>query len=121
MYDINKFIANPKLANFDAEGFLADLPHWSPRVAHQLAEEEGLTLTEAHWDVIHHLREMYRAEGPQWKARDVTQALEKAFATAGGRRHLYALFPGGPLAQGCKLAGLPLPQGTLDPSFGSVH
>ncbi|WP_126444445.1 TusE/DsrC/DsvC family sulfur relay protein [Sulfuricystis multivorans] len=121
MYDINKFIANPSLVNHDVEGFLADLPHWSPRFAHQRAEEEGLTLTDAHWDVIVRLRELYRAEGPGWNARDVTRALEKDFAAAGGRRHLYALFPGGPLAQGCKLAGLPLPEGTLDPSFGSVH
>jgi tRNA 2-thiouridine synthesizing protein E len=121
MYDINKFIADPALAKKDAEGFLADLPHWSPSVASQLAAEEGLQLTEEHWDVIVRLREMFRAEGPEWNAREVTRALEKEFAAAGGRRFLYELFPGGPLAQGCKLAGLPLPQGTLDPSFGNVH
>lgn len=121
MYDINKFIANPGLFKHDAEGFLAELPHWSPRVASQLAEEEGLLLTDAHWDVIYRLREKYRTMGPEWTAREVTRALEEDFATLGGRRHLYELFPGGPLAQGCKLAGLPLPQGTRDPSFGSVH
>jgi tRNA 2-thiouridine synthesizing protein E len=51
----------------------------------------------------------------------MTRELEQDFAEAGGRRFLYTLFPGGPLAQGCKLAGLPLPQGTLNRSFGSVH
>ena len=121
MYDINKFINDPALGRKDAEGFLADLPRWSPRIASQLAAEEGLQLTDDHWDVIVRLREMYRAEGPEWKARDVTRTLEKEFAPAGGRRFLYELFPGGPLKQGCKLAGLPLPQGTLDPSFGNVH
>lgn len=121
MYDINKFIANPSLVNRDAEGFLADLPHWSPRIAAQMAKEGGIELSDAHWDVIYRLREIFREEGPGWTARDVTQRLEGDFASAGGRRHLYELFPGGPLAQGCKLAGLPMPQGTLDPSFGSVH
>ncbi len=121
MYDINKFITDPALARKDAEGLFADLPHWSPRVASQLAAEEGLQLTEAHWDVITRLREMYKVEGHEWNARNVTRALEKEFASEGGRRYLYELFPGGPLAQGCKLSGLPLPQGTLDPSFGNVH
>lgn len=121
MYDINKFIDNPKLAKQDAEGLLAELPHWSPRIAAQTAREEGIELSDAHWDVIYRLREIFRENGPGWTARDVTQRLEADFAGAGGRRQLYELFPGGPLVQGCKLAGLPLPQGTLDPSFGSVH
>jgi tRNA 2-thiouridine synthesizing protein E len=30
------------------------------------------------------------------------------------------LFPGGPLAQGCRLAGLEPPAGAFDPSYGSV-
>lgn len=121
MYDINKFISNPRLAKQEAEGFLADLPHWSPRIASQIAEREGLMLTDAHWDVIYRLREMFRMMGPDWTAREVTRRLESDFAAIGGRRQLYELFPAGPLLQGCKLAGLPLPQGTLDPSFGSVH
>lgn len=121
MYDINKYIVDQRLDDRDPEGHWAELAHWSPLVANRLAKEDGLTLEEDHWEVIYCLRERFRKLGPDWTARQMTHELEKDFAAAGGRRFLYALFPGGPLAQGCKLAGLPLPQGTLNRSFGSVH
>lgn len=121
MYDINKFIANEALASRDPNGYCADLAHWSPIVANRMAKKDGLTLDDDHWAVIYFLRERYRKLGPDWTARQMTQELETEFAAAGGRRFLYELFPGGPLAQGCKLAGLPLPHGTLNRSFGSVH
>lgn len=121
MYDINKFIANQGLESRDPDGNFADLARWSPLIANRMAMEDGLTLEEDHWEVIYCLRERFRKLGPDWTARQMTRELEKDFSEAGGRRFLYLLFPGGPLAQGCKLAGLPLPQGTINRSFGSVH
>ncbi len=121
MFDINKFIADRNLMHRDPEGHLAGLPHWSPKVASRMAEAEGLMLDEEHWQVIYCLRERYRALGPDWTARQLTRELERDFAEAGGRRYLYTLFPRGPLVQACRLAGLPPPQGTTSPSFGSVH
>jgi tRNA 2-thiouridine synthesizing protein E len=47
--------------------------------------------------------------------------LDAEFAAEGGRRYLYGLFPRGPILQGCRIAALPLPSGTLDLSFGSAH
>jgi TusE/DsrC/DsvC family sulfur relay protein len=121
MYDINKLIANQGIESSDPEGHFVELAHWSPRSASRMAEEDGLVLDDAHWEVIYCLRERYRKLGPDWTARQMTHELEKDFAEAGGLRHLYTLFPHGPLAQGCKLAGLPLPHGTINRSFGSVH
>lgn len=121
MYDINKFIVNERLQFNDPEGHLAGLEHWSPLVANQRAESEGLMLTDEHWQVIFCLRQWFRAIGPDWTARQMTHKLELEYADLGGRRYLYELFPHGPLAQGCRLAGLPLPQGTISASFGSVH
>jgi tRNA 2-thiouridine synthesizing protein E len=78
-------------------------------------------LEDDHWQVIYCLRERFRTLGPDWTARNLTRELEREFSDAGGLRFLYLLFPHGPLAQACRFAGLPLPQGTLSPSFGSVH
>jgi tRNA 2-thiouridine synthesizing protein E len=121
MYDVNKYIANQRLQTTDPEGYLAGLDHWSPLVASRIAEEEGLSLNEEHWQVIFCLREWFRDYGPDWTARQMTRQLEHDYADMGGRRYLYDLFPHGPLAQGCRMAGLPLPHGTLSRSFGSVH
>lgn len=122
MHDINQSMADPRLALQDKEDHLLELEsHWSPRLASRLADEAGIALEEEHWLVIFHLRECFRERGPDWTARQVTRELEREFAAAGGRRFLYGLFPRGPLAQACRLAGLPLPHGTLSASFGSVH
>jgi tRNA 2-thiouridine synthesizing protein E len=121
MYDINKYLFMPGLNEKDPQGHIHEAERWSPRLAGQIAREEGIELEEDHWLVIYCLRERFRELGPDWTARDVTRRLGKDFADNGGRRHLYELFPHGPLAQGCRIAGLPLPQGTLNRSFGSVH
>jgi tRNA 2-thiouridine synthesizing protein E len=121
MYDINKSIANERLAQHDPDGHLYGLDHWSPRTARRMAAEEGIALDDEHWQVIYCLRERFREQGPDWTARELTRDLERDFADAGGRRYLYQLFPRGPIAQACRLAGLPLPHGTISPSFGSVH
>ncbi len=121
MYDINKAIANANLDRQDPNGNMLGLDHWSPLTARRVAAEERLTLEEEHWQVIYCLRERYRASGEHWTARMLTRALEEDFADLGGRRYLYQLFPRGPIVQGCRIAGLPLPEGTLSASFGSVH
>lgn len=121
MYDINKAIANARLDQQDPYGNMLNLDHWSPLTAQKVAATENLVLGEEHWTVIYCLRERYRTSGAHWTARKLTRALDEDFAEAGGRRYLYQLFPRGPIAQACRIAGLPLPEGTLNPSFGSVH
>jgi tRNA 2-thiouridine synthesizing protein E len=121
MHDVNAFIANQRMQFVDPDGNLAGLDHWSPLLANRLAEADGMTLSDEHWQVIYCLREHFRQLGPDWTARRMTQELGREYAEAGGRRYLYELFPRGPITQGCRFAGLPLPLGTLSASFGSVH
>lgn len=118
MLDINKAIASTPS---DPRGNMFDLDAWSPLFAQRVAEAEGLDLTEEHWEIVVYLRERYRKKGQPAHAREVLQELEEKFCEGHGRRHLYELFPGGPVSQGCRLAGLPLPPYSNDPSFGSVQ
>ena len=120
MYDINKVITERAEHRPDSEGYLAELPPWSEDIARKLAAEEGIVLTEEHWEVIHLLRNHYRANGSNLSGTQLLRALEEPFFTRGGKKHLYQLFPQGPVSQGCKLAGLPAPAYSSDPSFGSV-
>jgi TusE/DsrC/DsvC family sulfur relay protein len=121
MYDINKLITQISIGRSDPESHLLDLEHWSPHVAQHFAQEEGIELSEAHWAVIFCLRERFRLNGPARSARELSREMETEFADDGGRRFLYELFPHGPIVQACHIAGLPLPPGTRDMSFGSVH
>ena len=49
----------------DSEGYLLDLNDWSEAFAQALAAQEGLTLTDAHWEVIRFLRTYYHEHAVQ--------------------------------------------------------
>ena len=119
MLDINHILNEQANGRFDPEGHMYDLEHWSPLIAKQLAIEEGIgELTEAHWHVIHALRNLYLEQGRSENTRIVMQMLAQNFVDEGGRRYLYELFPKGPVSQGSRLAGVPAPPYASDPSFG---
>ncbi len=118
MLDINKALDE---AHHDPEGNMFELAQWSPIVAQRQAAAEGLFLTDEHWEIIVYLRERYRNHGNAHSAREVLKDLEEKFSEGKGRRTLYELFPGGPVSQGSRLAGLPHPPYSSDPSFGSVE
>lgn len=93
---------------------------WTPAAAEELAIEDGLSLTADHWETIAALQE-YFARRDRVQVRELHDALEERFHARGGLKYLYRLFPRGPVAQGCGLAGLPTPAGAADSSFGSVQ
>lgn len=95
---------------------------WSLEDARELASADGLYLTETHWEVVRALQRYYaRHEGGAGvNLRELHDALEERFHAQGGLRQLYQMFPGGPVAQGCRIAGLKAPSHAQDASFGSV-
>lgn len=95
-------------------------PHgWSMKSAEAVAKKDGFTLGDDHWKLISALQEYYaKVEHP--KLRQIKDALDEKFHAQGGSKYLHQLVPSGPVAGGCKLAGLEVPAGAIDKSFGSV-
>ncbi|HKK05662.1 MAG: TusE/DsrC/DsvC family sulfur relay protein [Gammaproteobacteria bacterium] len=92
-----------------ATGFLENQEDWNEEIAHAIAAEEGIELTDRHWDVIKYLRDEYFDNGGnQPNTRTMVKGMadiwdgEKVDA-----KSLYALFPGDPSKQGGRIAGLP--------------
>lgn len=120
MLDINKLVTQETTAS-GAHGHLLELDPWSEERAIAMAREDGLELTDDHLAIIRYLRDCYAEHGDTINARTLMRALEEQFAGLGGHKFLYNLFPRGPIAQASRYAGLPMPPGTVDPSFGSTH
>ena len=95
-------------------------PHgWSIEAAIEVAKTDGIALSDDHWQLISALQEYYaKVEHPN--LRQLKDALDEKFHTRGGIKYLHQVIPTGPIAGGCKLAGLEIPAGAVDKSFGSV-
>lgn len=103
-------LENGRRLALDARGYLLDWQAWDEAVATQMAKAEGLVLSDAHWQIIHLLREYYAAfeVAPPMRllVKEVGQRLGPEAASS---RYLYRLFPDGPAKQACRYAGLPKP------------
>lgn len=92
---------------------------WTRGRTETLAVADGIDLTDDVWEVIRVLQGCYKDEVSP-RIRLLHDALEARFASKGGMKYLYGILPGGPIVQGCALAGLTPPPGARDLSFGSV-
>jgi tRNA 2-thiouridine synthesizing protein E len=102
-------------------GFPHAPPGWTPALAAESARRESLELGEEHWMAVRALQEYFaRHEPTAINLRELHDAFDEKFHRQGGIRRLYLLFPGGPVAQGCRIAGLKAPAGATDKGFGSV-
>lgn len=116
--DINKLIEQPET---DPD-FRCAPRDWTAEDAERIAREENLALGEDHWETIRALQGYYAQRGEEGVSnlRDLHDALDEHFHAKGGLKYLYTIFPGGPIAQGTRLAGLKAPFMASDESFGSV-
>lgn len=95
---------------------------WMPDEARLVAKQEGIIMTEVHWQVIRALQRYYARQEERGIINriELHDALDEKFHHKGGFKFLYQLFPKGPVAQGCRIAGLTPPSGAAVPGFGSV-
>ncbi len=99
---MQEITVNGKSYNLTDEGYLVEAKEWSHELAHELAKEEGIELTDQHFEVLEFLRKEYEA-GNSLTIRKVGKS---GIVDIKG---LYKLFPGGPLKFSSKYAGIPKP------------
>lgn len=113
---------NPSLMTHKNPNFPFAPEDWSESEADRSAHDTGIELGPDHRALLSALQEYFsKHDQPDVHMRALHDALEEKFHAKGGLKYLYGLFPGGPVAQGCRLAGLPVPPSALNRSFGSVQ
>jgi tRNA 2-thiouridine synthesizing protein E len=100
---------NGKTIETTETGYLVDLNDWDEEVAKVIAAEEGIELTDKHWDVLSYLRDEYiNNNGNQPMERIIQKAMAEKWGDKKlSSKDMYTLFPRAPSKQGLKVAGLP--------------
>lgn len=105
--------------NVSIESFPNAPQDWSIESAEAIARSDGISMSDDCWQLVGALQEYYqKVDHP--KLRQIKDALDEKFHAQGGMKYLHQMIPIGPVAEGCKLAGLNVPAGVVDKSFGSV-
>ena len=84
------------------EGYLTDPAQWSKDIATEIAQEEGIELTDKHFEVFDFLR----AENEKGVPLTIRMVGKSGITDIKG---LYTLFPGGPLKKSSRIAGISKP------------
>lgn len=99
---------NGKPVTTDGEGYIVNLDEWSEDFVKAQASEEGLSLTNEHWQVVRFLRDYWHEHGVQCEVRKMVKHFKQEWGEEkGNSTYLHRIFPrGGPQKQGNRLAGL---------------
>jgi tRNA 2-thiouridine synthesizing protein E len=108
------FELDGKTIDTDDDGYLTDLDSWTENVANYIADQEGVDMTDAHWEVVNFLRGYYQEYNIAPAIKILIKEMKKMFGPEkGNSAYLYDLYPAGPALQACKIAGLPKPTGCV--------
>ena len=89
-------------------GYLVEATDWNEDVAKALAADEGVEMTDKHWDVVRYLREEhFENNGNEPNERTIMKDMGKKWGEKLSSKDMYAMFPLMPSKQGRKIAGLP--------------
>ncbi|MCK5137204.1 MAG: TusE/DsrC/DsvC family sulfur relay protein [Bacteroidales bacterium] len=84
------------------EGYMVDASQWNREIAAELAKEDGIELTEKHYEVL----EFLRKSNEKGETLTIRRVGKSGIVDIKG---LYGLFPGGPLKFSSRFAGIPKP------------
>lgn len=90
-------------------GYMTNPSEWSQEVMHQLAEKDGMKLTEQHVKYILAAREMYAENDTVPSIR----VFAKSFGMDRKAKPLYGLFESGVMKRISKWGGMPQPTGCV--------
>ena len=101
-------VVDGKQINVTETGFLVSLDDWNEQIAAVIAEQEGIALTQEHWDVINYLRDEYiNHNGNQPNNRTMLKDMSDKWGKKVTSKMLFDLFPGNPSKQAGRIGGLP--------------
>ncbi|MEZ5082934.1 MAG: TusE/DsrC/DsvC family sulfur relay protein [Bacteroidales bacterium] len=84
------------------EGYFTDPSQWTKEIAAAMAKEEGLELTDKHYEMLEYLRNKFNS-GEQLTIRGINKSGIVDVKT------FYQMFPGAPLKKSTRIAGIPKP------------
>lgn len=90
----------------DGEGYLTNLAEWNKEIATEIAKEEGIVLSDKHWEVLSYLQDQFK--------KDIALSI-RSIGKSGvvDIKQFYELFPKGPLKISSKIAGIPKPKSCI--------
>lgn len=88
------------------EGFMTDHSQWNEEIAVAIAKEEGIELTERHWEIIRYFQEYHKKND---KSPSIRTMKKEGIPT----KEFYSLFPSGPLKKASKISGYKKPVGCI--------
>jgi tRNA 2-thiouridine synthesizing protein E len=84
------------------QGYLSNLEDWTREIGTEIAKEEGIEMTDKHWEVIDYLQDQCKNQVPL-TIRKVGKSNVVSI------KEFYSLFPDGPLKKASRIAGIPKP------------
>ncbi len=102
---MDKTIAQATIS-VDQEGYLTDFSQWNKEIGTEIAKEQGIEMTDKHWEIIDFIQDKYKNEEPL-----SIRGIKKSGVI--NIKEFYSLFPGGPLKKATMIAGIPKPKSCI--------
>lgn len=102
---MKKLIANTEI-DVNEEGYLTEFGQWNKDICESLADEQGISMTTKHWEVIDYIHDKHKNEEPL-----SIRGIKKSGVI--NVKEFYSLFPGGPLKKATLIAGIPKPKSCI--------
>jgi tRNA 2-thiouridine synthesizing protein E len=105
-------IIDGKTIELSEAGWLLNLDEWSEDLAHEIAKNESIELTDEHWDIINLARSYFTENGTVCEPRKFSKLMQEKYGKdRSSQQYIYSLFPTGLIKCANKVAGLPRPKG----------